>query len=402
MLKHISRILIGLLFLFSGFVKAVDPVGGSIKLTDYFEAFGMDFMISMALPLAILLSTIEFITGFHLLTGIRVKLFSYVAFYMIAFFTVLTFFLAIFNPVSDCGCFGDAIKLTNWQTFYKNLIALPFAWIIFRDRTQFSTSISSARINIITLISVIFATGISIYSYLNLPPIDFRPFKTGTNISEAMKIPEGAPQAEYKTTFILEKDGIRKEFNENNYPYEDTTWQFIDSKSILVKEGYQPPIKDFYLSNNADENMTNTVLNSKFPVFLMTVPDITTLNKKNVSELINISNKCRKNKIQFYCVTSSLMKDIVKFESKHRAMFNYLFADEVLIKTINRGNPGLTVLNKGTILAKYNYFNLPSSGIVNNPLSYTIKESTLQKEKRFVIITALLLILTVTVLYRKH
>jgi uncharacterized membrane protein YphA (DoxX/SURF4 family) len=117
MLKQVSRILTGILFVFSGYVKAVDPVGGTIKLKDYFDAFGIEFLTGIALPLAIALSTLEFITGFHLLINVRVKLFSRVAFYMLAFFTVLTFFLAIFNPVTDCGCFGDAIKMTNWQTF---------------------------------------------------------------------------------------------------------------------------------------------------------------------------------------------------------------------------------------------------------------------------------------------
>lgn len=402
MLKQVSRILTGILFVFSGFVKAVDPVGGTIKLKDYFDAFGIEFLTGIALPLAIALSTLEFITGFHLLINVRVKLFSRVAFYMLAFFTVLTFFLAIFNPVTDCGCFGDAIKMTNWQTFYKNLITLPFSWIVFSKRSEFENSLSSLRVNLLTAVSLVFSVGISVYSYCYLPVLDFRPFKTGTNIPEAMKIPENAPQPEYKTTFILEKDGVRKEFDEHNYPYEDTTWLFIDSKSVLIKEGYQPPVKDFYLSNNEDENMTDVVLKSKKPVFLMTVPDVSELDKDDVAGMIELSNICRKNSIHFYCVTSSLMKDIMKFEVKQKAMFNYLFADEVLIETINRGNPGLTVLKEGTILAKYNHFDLPSKEIVKDPLSYTIKEKAKREHRMIVLISGLLLTLTVIILYKKQ
>ena len=132
------------------------------------------------------------------------------AYVMMIFFTLLTFVLAIFNPVSDCGCFGDAIKLTNWQTFFKNLLTLPFAWIIFRNKDRYDDELAGWRVFSLSLVSVIFAVGISVYSYRNLPMLDFRPFKTGTNIPEAMKIPEGALQPEYKSVFILEKDGVKK------------------------------------------------------------------------------------------------------------------------------------------------------------------------------------------------
>ena len=169
MLRLISRLIIGLLYLFSGFVKAVDPVGGSIKLTDYFEAFGMDFLIGLSVPLAIVLSTIEFIIGFLLLAGIGVKQASVAAYFMMLFFTVLTLVLALFNPVSDCGCFGDAIKLTNWETFFKNLISLPFTWILYRDRNEFVEKLSRPGINGLTAASVIIAVGISVYSLLICP-----------------------------------------------------------------------------------------------------------------------------------------------------------------------------------------------------------------------------------------
>lgn len=402
MIRFLSRLLIGLLFIFSGFVKAVDPVGGTIKLKDYFEAFGLDFLNGTALTLAIILSSIEVIVGFHILVKIRIKQMAVAAYVMMIFFTLLTFVLAIFNPVSDCGCFGDAIKLTNWQTFYKNLITLPFAWILFRYRDRYDDELSGWRVFSLSLVSVIFAVGISVYSYRNLPMLDFRPFKTGTNIPEAMKIPEGALQPEYKTVFILEKDGIKKEFDENNYPYSDTTWLFIDSKTELIKEGFQPPITDFYITNKQGEESTQMLLNSEKPLFLMIAPDISTIKPEQVSGLIELSNRCRLKGLRFYCITSSLYDDLMKFELKNRAMFNYLFADEVLLETITRGNPGLVVIDKGTILAKYNYVNTPSVEIVDNPTSYILQEKSKQTGKYVVLITVLLTIISILIFYKKE
>ena len=401
MLRLISRILIGLLFLFSGFVKAVDPVGGSIKFTDYFEAFGMDFLLGTTLPLAIVLSTIEIVIGFNLLTGIRVKYTSTIAFYLMLFFTALTLILAIFNPVSDCGCFGDAIKISNWGTFFKNLISLPFTWILFRNRDKFIDKLTRPRINGLTAVSVIFAVGISIYSYRNLPVLDFRPFKTGVNIPEAMKVPEGALQSEYKTTFILEKDGIRKEFDEKNYPYDDTTWVFIDSKSELLKEGYQPPIKDFYITDKNGNDVSEKIIGSKKPVFLMIAPDLSKVEQKQASKLVALNKECRKKNIKFYCVTSSLYEDIIGFEMENGAAMNYLYADEVLLQTIIRANPGLVIIENGTILAKYNFINTPGTDIIKNPVSHIISEKRKQTEKISVLIILLLLISSVLTFYKK-
>ena len=402
MLRFISRILTGLLFIFSGFVKAVDPVGGAIKFKDYFDAFGIEFLNSTSLPLAILLSSLEFVIGFHLLTGIRMKQTSVIAYYMMLFFTALTFVLAIFNPVSDCGCFGDAIKLDNWPTFFKNLVTLPFTWVLYRNRNNFGEVLPAWRINSLSLLSVVFAAGISVYSYRNLPLLDFRPYKTGTNIPEAMKIPEGAPQPEYKTTFILEKNGVRKEFDEKNYPYTDTTWVFIDSETEMIKEGYQPPVTDFYITNKQGEDVTNKILNSEKPLFLMIAPDISKLNTGKTEKLAKLSDQCRKKGFDFYCVTSSLYDDIIKFELEYKPMFNYLFADDVLLQTIIRSNPGLAVLKKGTILAKYSYVNIPSTKIISNTLSYILKEKSEQTEKFAVIILLLLLIVITLIFYKKQ
>ncbi len=402
MLRYISRIIIGLLFLFSGFVKAVDPVGGAIKFKDYFDAFGLEFFNDIALPLSILLSSIEFILGFHLLIGIRIKQIASTVFFLMLFFTALTFILAIYNPVSDCGCFGDVIVLSNWETFFKNLITLPFAWIIFRHRKQHEELLTGWRINSLSLISVIFAVGISVYSYRYLPIMDFRPFKAGTNIPEAMKIPEGAQKPEYKTTFILEKSGIKKEFDENNYPYADTTWVFIDSKTELIKEGFQPPVTDFYISNRQGDEVTDKILNSSKPVFMMIALDISKIKPEQLVGLSKLNDECRRRDISFYCVTSSLYDEILKFEMTNQPMFNYLFADEVLLETIIRGNPGLVIIDKGTILAKYNYLNTPSLKIVENPVSYILQEKNRQTEKYAVLITALLIIISTLIFYKRE
>ncbi|TAJ15722.1 DoxX family protein [Marinilabiliaceae bacterium JC017] len=401
MLRFISRLIIGIVFTFSGFVKAVDPVGGAIKIKDYLEAFHLSALEDLSLPLAILLSTFEFLIGFHLLVGIRVKLVAIPAFLFMLFFTGLTLVLAIANPVSDCGCFGDAIKLTNWQTFYKNLITLPFSFIIFHQRKNYKENLALWRSWLLTGLCCIFAVGLSIYSLDNLPLLDFRPFKVGTSILEDSKIPEGAPMPEYETIFILEKDGIKKEFDVNNYPYEDSTWVFVESKTNLIKEGYQPPILNFMLDTPEGENLTDNLLHHSQPVVLMITPKLEKANTTQIEEFKKIRNVCMEKGYPFYCVTASLPETIYAFDVKHEANFDYLSADETMLKTIIRSNPGLMVLKDGIIMAKYHYNHLPKPESFKNPVSNAFKQTNSHREKAYTGLYFIVLLLFTITLHTK-
>src|SRR5690554_1311301 len=241
----LCRLVLALVFLFSGFIKAIDPFGGMVKFEDYFTAFGWSFFHPLALPLSIALAVFEFSLGFFLLFKLYMRWTATAVLAMMGLFTLLTFYIAIFNPVSDCGCFGDAIKLTNWETFGKNVILMAAVFFMFKFRNSYEnryTVLANATTAIIALVAII---SFSVYNYRHLPVIDFRPYKTGTNIPAGMRIPEGAEQPEYETLFILEKDGVRQTFNVDNYPYDDESWVYVDSETKVIKEGYTPPLYNF-------------------------------------------------------------------------------------------------------------------------------------------------------------
>jgi len=399
MLRTIARIIIGIVFLFSGFVKAVDPQGGAIKITEYLEIAGIHAS-TLSIYIAIALSSIEFIIGFMLFFGLKTKKAALPAFLFMSFFTVLTLYSAIYNPISDCGCFGDAVKLTNWETFFKNLVLLPISYIIYRKRKDYNPSISEIKQGLGAFVGLIFIIGISVFSLVYLPLLDFRPFKVGQNIQEGMSTPEDAPQAEYETTFIMEKDGERKEFDMDNYPYNDTTWVFIDQKSKLIKEGYQPPIQNFVLENIDGLDVTQDILTSDQPVFLVIAPKVEKASTKNLDRLQEIRVMCLRNNYSFFVLTSSLVDNYFQFDSNHSLGFDYLSVDETLLKTICRGNPGMIILEKGTIIAKYNHTNLPDANELSNPLSYSLNSYRSLNNNWFLITWTLLLAGFVLILYR--
>ena len=201
-LLNICRILIGLVFIFSGFVKGIDPLGSDYKFTDYFNAFGMSWMNFSALFFSFLLSMAEFIIGICLFLNIKTKLASWGALLFMAVFTPLTLILAIKNPVTDCGCFGDALVLTNWETFFKNIILLVMVLLVFFNRNRFKSIFNVLEQSVILTGSIIFMFCIEMYSYRHLPILDFRPYAVGANITEGMTIPEGAPHDEYSLSLI--------------------------------------------------------------------------------------------------------------------------------------------------------------------------------------------------------
>jgi len=400
MLKTVSRIIVGLIFLFSGFVKAVDPFGGAIKISEYLELIGLHNIDQLALYAAILLSTIEFVIGFQLVLGVKIKKVALPALLFMSFFTALTLYIALFNPVSDCGCFGDAIKLGNWETFIKNLFILPFSYIVFWKRNEYQINLSELKQSVAVFGGVLFIVGISYVSIRNLPLLDFRPFKVGVNIPQGMIVPEGAPLAEYKTTFIYEKEGVQKEFDLNNYPQDDTTWVFVDSKSTILKEGYQPPIENFMLESTDGEDMTEQLLQHEQPVFLMVMPKVEKVSVKSIQHFIAIHRMCIQNNYPFYGVTASLTDGTYKFDVENRAGFEYLNADETLLKTMVRGNPALMILHKGTVLAKYSQNTLPAVDELVQPLSFSLQSLTNWSNKLLLAFWGVIMLIFITTLYR--
>ena len=374
LLLNLSRYLLAFIFIFSGFVKAIDPTGGAIKIEDYFNAFGLSSLNSVAFVLSVLLALAEFMVGYLLLLKIQNKLASLGTLIFMGIFTPLTLYIAIFNPVSDCGCFGDAIKLTNWATFFKDLALLPLSIFVFIRHKNINTTMAAWKQWTVGCWGVLIIFFVVFHALRYEPLIDFRPYAVGTDIKKGMSIPEDAEQPEYETTFILEKGGVRQEFDVDNYPYNDSTWVFVDSKTIVIREGYQPPIKDFVLQNAQGDNVNDRILNSFQPVLLVVAPKLEKMEKGAIDKLMKLSHFCLQHNIQSYVATSSLQSDIDRFDQREQIGFTYLTGDETMLKTILRSNPGFLIIQNGTIVGKYNLNNLPSEEKLLNPLSTSLDD----------------------------
>ena len=392
------RIVIGAIFIFSGFVKGIDLAGSAIKFEDYFVAFEMDFLIPVSLPLAIFLVSTEFIIGISLLFGFRTYWGAWGVLIFMSVFTPLTFVLALFNPVSDCGCFGDAIVLTNWQTFWKNVVLMIMVLAIFYYRKKFKTVYPAITDWSILVVIFILFTGFSLYNYHHLPMIDFRPYNTGTNIPENMYIPADAPFDEYETILIYEKDGIRKEFDLENFPWQDSTWSFVEQKSILIEEGYKPPIHDFTIATLDGNDITDIVLSDESYSFILVSSDLARANKEALQKLDTLSLYCNQTSIKFYSLSSSIYSEIEQIKTSHQLSLDFYFTDETTLKTIIRSNPGLLLLKEGVILAKWHYNDLPEiEELRQSVLSMVIKNTRRRYERTLAIISILVLFLGVSV-----
>jgi len=376
-IANISRILTGLLFVFSGFVKAVDPIGSMIKFTEYFEAFGLEFMKDGALGFGVLLCVAEMLIGLFLLYKIRFRFSAWLLVGFMAFFTILTFVLAVFNPVSDCGCFGDAIHLTNWGTFFKNLVLLFPTGFIFIYRNKFRVNKSPFFHNIVPVGLLAVCLFIPYYNYNHLPVFDFRPYHIGANIPQGMIVPENAEADIFETTFIYKKAGVEKEFTMENYPWEDTTWTFVDQKSVLVKKGYTPPIHDFILTDQYGIDVTTKILTSKVSTLLLFSENLSHTSVSSFEKAKNINDWARQNGFNMYVVTSSSTDIINKFSQYISYPFNFLTADQTMVKTVIRSNPGLVLINNGTIINKWHANDFPSvESLSPDPVSLSLKMIT--------------------------
>ena len=359
-LFNILRISLGLYFIFSGFVKGIDPLGSAYKFNDYFTAMGVASELpQLTLIMSFLLSGAEFLIGFALVSGVFMNLTTWSALIFMLFFTTVTLLLAITNLVSDCGCFGDAIKLTNWQTFYKNLFTLPFVLFIFFRRKHFSFKSPIHVEWSLTVIAIITFFCISIYSYRHLPIIDFMPYSLGANIHDNMIIPEGAPKevTEIKLLYKNNKSGKVTAFTMNDYPWQDSVnWKWTETKTVVIKEGYIPPIHDFVISDSNGTEITNSILADTSYSFLFIVYDVIKANPKALIEAEKLSGLCMvSGKCKFYAITKSTSTDINKIRAKTGINYPFCSADGTALKTIVRANPGLLLIKNGTIVGKWHY-----------------------------------------------
>lgn len=380
----ILQLLVGGVYVFAGVVKLVDPVGASIKIHEYLEAFGLSFLQPLSTFLGVIAALIEFVLGISLILGVFKNTVIKLLLGVTLFFTVLTFILALTNPVTDCGCFGDAIKLSNWQTFYKNLFLLAAILGILKFKHLINTIQSVLRSWMLILLVTFIGAFISHYSYHHLPILDFRPFAVGNDLPKLMAIPEGAPVDEFKTVFYYSKNGETKEFDESNYPWQDSTWVFVEMKSELVKKGYEPPIHNFNLENPDKGDITAQVLQSSEFEFLLIVPIAEDIPEKAKTKIKELSENLANTGQYLTYVSASEKQDVNTLLLNQNNDFHFANADLTLLKTIIRSAAGLVILKDGIVLAKYNYKDFPHEDYLGNPLAAAlIVKSTLKSKLIF-------------------
>ena len=366
---NVCRFVLGGIFVFSGFVKTIDPFGFYYKLQDYVSAFGMSawMPVSLLFVSGVALSVIEFYVGVCLFLGIHKKVSSTMALVLMVFMTPLTLYLAIANPVSDCGCFGDAWVLTNWETFWKNAALLVAALSVFKWRMEVVRFISPKIEWMFSMYTILFIFALSFYCLRNLPIIDFRPYKIGVNIKEGMEIPADAKPAVYDTRVVFEKDGKQQEFTLENCP--DSTWTFVETRNILKEKGYEPPIHDFYMIDmETGEDITEQVLTDKGYTFLLIAHRIEEADDGNIDLINEIYDYSVEHGYGFYALTASQEDDILLWCDRTGAEYPFYIGEDVVLKTIVRSNPGLLLLKEGTILNKWSDNNLPDEYVLTDAL----------------------------------
>ena len=357
---NVVRFLTAALFIFSGFVKAVDPLGTQYKINDYLSALGLDCLISdmITLPASMLISAFEFCCGVFLLFAVRSKLTTRVVLAFMLVMTIITLWIAVADPISDCGCFGDALVIGNTATFLKNVVLTAFAVLLciyYGDLVQIVRRSAQWVIINYTIIFIFVVSGYSLYF---LPQFDFRPYYVGADIKKGMEIPEDAEQPEFETTFIMEKNGETKEFSLDNYP--DSTWTFVDSKSVMTKKGYEPPIHDFSITlNDSGEDITESILEDTSYVFLVVSPYLELADDSNFGEIDRLYEYATENGYRFYGVTSSGDDAVERWRDLTGAEYEFCNADAITLKTIIRSNPGLVLLKNGVVVGKWSHNSLP-------------------------------------------
>ena len=354
----ILRLIFGATFVFSGFVKAIDPLGFNYKMQDYMHAMGFMQFDNLLLVGGILLIALEFTIGLSLISGIKMKFFAWCAVLFMLFMTPLTLWLATTNAVGDCGCFGDALHITNWQTFWKNVALLAIIFMILYCEKYNRPYLSPLPSWLISASFFVFSVCISLYCLAHLPFIDFRPYKIGNNIPEQMVLPPDAKKDIFKTTFIYrnKNNGEEKTFEKlNDAPWNDTiNWEYVTQHSEHIQKGDEPKIHDFIIESFEHGEITDEILSDENFVFLFVMYDLKKTNTENIKKLNCLYNKLNDRGVRVLALTSSHYNEYQNFKKEHEIEYEFATCDPIPLKTAIRANPGVIVLKSGTVIDKWN------------------------------------------------
>ncbi|MGV3763313.1 BT_3928 family protein [Parapedobacter sp.] len=370
-----ARLSTGLLFIFSGLIKANDPTGFGYKLEEYFVVFGTHFLNDYAVTIAIAICGLEILLGALLLLGFWKRAVAWGLLLLILFFTFLTFYSAFFEVVTSCGCFGDAIPLTPWQSFGKDLVLLALILIIFFNREAIRPLISSKSTQVLlTIVLVTASVGIGIYTVNYLPFIDFLPYKKGNNLPALMTLPEGEVGDQYDIIYTLrhKTSGEEKQVSDKVYLadelWKDENWEIIgDPESKLVEKGYQIPIPDLLISDANGEDVTPQLIENPYYNIVVVAwnLDQTHLDAlQRINELVTEVTEAYN--IRAVLLTASGTQQAEQVSRELGLLTEIFYADAVPLKSMVRANPGVLLLRNGTVIDKWHYNTLPSFNTLDN------------------------------------
>ena len=351
------RILLGLVFIFSSFVKGIDPLGTAYRVEDYLDAYGWYSLWHFSLFLSILLITVEFVLGVALLFKFRARAASFGALLLMTFFTVITYYDAKYNMVPDCGCFGDAIKLSNQGTFYKNIILIVLAILVFAGSRRMKRSLPFWLQNILLIMVASLYVFFIFYNYNHLPMIDFREWKKGKDM-------KAANQDAIKT-FVIYKNketGETKEFESPNYPWNDSVWmsqwefvdQRIDRSAVEIKH-------HLIIMDESGSDYTDEIINNPGYQFMLISWDLDQADVEGMAKAARLYKDVEKQGGDFVLVTASAPETIKKYKDVYGIDYPYYFADDIELKAMIRSNPGLILMHNGVVMEKWHFNDFPET-----------------------------------------
>ena len=361
-MKHLctfSRFLLGVVFIVSGLTKVIDPVGTGFVITEYLHALGLSFFTSFSVSIGVLQSVFELVLGVALLVGLQLRLSAILTALIMVFFLFFTLWIAMYNPVQHCGCFGDAIRLSNWETFLKNLILTPFSILLFLKRKHYRPlSLNLSEWSVIALFSVASAL-LAIFCFRHLPLIEFTGYKVGNNIPQAMTIPEDAPRRQYETTFVFKRGKETKKFSFENLP--DSSWSFVSTKTKLIHRGTIPEIPGLEVSTYRGRYITDSLLSIKGALLIFTVPYADKANAKAFEQAGAVYREVSgRMDISFIVVSGSHEEMTLAALAPHNITAPRYLSDPKTLYTMVRSNPGLMLWYDANVVAKWSAYDFPS------------------------------------------
>lgn len=350
----LARSILGAVFIYSGLMKGIDPIGTEYRVEDYFIAFGMDWARPFSLPMSVILNTSEFLLGILLLLNVKIKITSWLVLLMMGFFTLVTLNDALYSPVPDCGCFGDALVISNWQTFYKNLVIDALLLIVFLSRNRTDKWF---KCGIEWVIAGFFMIGFTWFQLINinhLPMVDFRGWKVGNKMIHENPLPN-----KYYLTYKNIETGEVTEYISPDYPYNDSIWmaknEFVSQRVVDPN----PVLHDLTIEDADGNNYTANIIENPGLQFILVAVDLEKVSLDRVDDIRDFINSCNSGGYSIAVITSSLPEEAEVFKSDQMFDVDFYYADDISLKTMIRSNPGLMLLKNGVVMAKWHYSDIP-------------------------------------------